>query len=61
VTWNALYKLAGLVALVLLLCVVGGMVYTGTYNISAWPQDVRSAVLIIPLTVGGMLLMLMLF
>lgn len=60
-TWNALYRLVGLVTLMLLLCIVGGMVYTGTYDISAWPQDVRSTVLIIPLTVGGMLLMLMLF
>ena len=58
-TWNALYRLVGLVTLLLLLCIVGGMVYTGTYNISAWPQDVRSVVLIIPLTACGLLLLMM--
>jgi hypothetical protein len=48
VTFKEMFGYVGLALALLLVAVLGGMVYTGTYMIPQWPQQVRGIVLIVP-------------
>jgi hypothetical protein len=48
-TFKEMLGYVGVALALLLLAVLGGMVYTGTYYIQQWPQNVRDVVVVVPL------------